>query len=311
MPGQCGRRHFAPLALRYGIDLPELRTALAHYYGVLLGCLHGPAKAQLQEDQARWEVYHKLENQSAGNVVNTYYSRIRWLRGLLRELPMGPYPLMGVRVVILTKLFKCGAVDIDAHYPHFDNPGAAGAAATNRFFADSANKAARRMETAAAEVFNYPGPVGQVCPVGYDYEQSFDLARPGPYLLDVYMNISRYTGGAHPLQSFANYLIDLHTDAIVPLSEVFAPHSHWRSRLREIASADFKKRWPSDFWYVLGFESWVTPTYSFAAHGMEATYGAGSLGSIGVRIPYSQVQGLIRVGGPLALALHERADGER
>jgi hypothetical protein len=95
--------------------------------------------------------------------------------------------------------------------------------------------------------------------------------------------------------------------------QVFAPHTHWRSRLREIASADFKRRWPSDVQHVLGHGSLAltpTPTYSFRSHGMEATYDAGTAyGDMGVRIPYSQVRALIRVGSPPAQVIQGLGHG--
>ena len=285
---QCEGRDFAAHnSNSVSETLPELRTALADVYGTLLDCLHGSAKAQLIKDQTRWRIYHKHETQIRGNDINTYYSRLDWLRELLREAPMGPYPLVGVRVIIRHQ----GWIDADVHYPHFDNPGAVDAAVTNRLFARSARKLADNVGAGLHGI----------------YYQGIRLSRPGPYLLDVWLSISR-PGPMHPRRSAVNYLIDLHTDAIVLLSQVFAPHSHWRSRLRRIASADFKKRWArdSDLWYVLDDGS--TPTYSFVSDGMGAGYNTHSpFGVIGVLIQYSQVQPLLRAGGPLAVALQERA----
>ena len=222
------------------------------------------------------------------------------------------YPFVGTRVISLTKRLHCGGVDITVHYPHFNNSGARDATETNQFFAHSAHQEAQQIELAASKEFNHPRPVGQSCPgtlpVGYELYQSFDLGRPGRYLLDVFKDIAFNTGAPHVQHIYSNYLIDLHTDQIVPLSQVFAPHSYWQTHLRKIASSDFKKRWPADLWYMVGSGKHLfTPTYFFGSHDMRATYNFGNaFGGVGVSIPYSQVRQLLRVNGPLETALRER-----
>lgn len=299
----CDQPGFAIQNSLYVKELHKLRPELARVYRRLLGRLHGAARAQLIEDQARWKIYHQREYQNPANDINTYASRVGWLRELLSELAIGPYPSISEQVIIQHKSFKYGGVRIDAHYPQFDNHGA-DAAATNRFFAHSARKAAQAMEANASGAFDGPKPFGDNLPRGvpfhvFDYDQGVSLSRPGPYLLDVSLSISQYTGGAQSYFSGASYLIDLHTDAIVPLEQVFAPHIHWRRRLRALVVADFEKRWPQDMWDNAQYSE---PLYTFGARGLQATYFA-AYGAISVDVPYAQMQSLLRKDGPLVVAL--------
>ena len=299
----CDQPGFAIQNSLYVKELHKLRPALVRVYRRLLGRLHGAARAQLIEDQARWKIYHRREYQNPANDINTYVSRVGWLRELLSERAIGPYPFISQQVIIQHKSFKYGGVRIDAHYPQFDNH-RADAAATNRFFAHSARKAAQTMEANASGAFSGPKPFGDNLPRGvpfhvFDYDQSVGLSRPGPYLLDVSLSISQYTGGAQSYLSGASYLIDLHTDAIVPLKQVFAAHVHWRRRLRALVVADFEKRWPKDMWDNARYG---TPLYYFGARDLQATYIA-AYGAISVKVPYAQLQPLLREDGPLAVAL--------
>jgi uncharacterized repeat protein (TIGR03803 family) len=299
----CDQPGFAIQNSLYVKELHKLRPELTRIYRRLIGRLHGAAKVQLIEDQARWNIYHQREYQNPVNDVNTYYSRVGWLRELLSELAIGPYPFVSEQVIIDHKSFKYGGVRVDAHYPQFDNH-RADAAATNRFFANSARKAAQAMEANASQAFNGRQPFGDNLPPGmpfhtYEYDQGVSLSRPGPYLLDISLSISQYTGGAQSQLSGASYLVDLHTDAIVPLKQVFTPHIHWRRRLRALVVADFKKRWPQSMWDDARY---AEPLYTFGSRSLQANYFA-AYGGISVKVPYAQLQPLLRVGGPLAVAL--------
>lgn len=290
----CDRPGFAIHNSLYVAELHRQRPELARVYRTLLGRLHGAARAQLMQDQARWEIYHVREYQNPGNDINTYHARIGWLRELLRELAIGPYPFVSDKVIIRHKSFKDGGgMQIDAHYPQFGNHGA-DAAETNRFFARSAREAAQAMETSASRVFAGGKPIRAFT---FEYDQSVRLSRPGPDLLDVSLSTSRYTGGTESRYSRANHLIDLRTDAIVPLKRVFAPNINWRRSLSDIVHADLAKQWPKST--RNGFEA--GPTYLFGSHELEAVFNT-SVGAMTVNIPYSQLRPLLRVGGPLAVA---------
>ena len=279
--------------------IPQLQRNIDHLYHRLLAQLRGPARAQLVADEARWVTYRQREYRGSPNVLNSYVARLRRLQELERQRPMGPWPFVGDYAIIQRKNFRYGDARDVAHYPQFDNH-EADSVSTNQFFAQSATRRVEALNTDAAGLFNTAPPHGEFYPSGFEYYQSFDLYRPGPYLLDIQLFISRYTGGAQEMRSGASYLIDLRTDGIVPLESLFAANVDWYQRLNAIVDADFNKQWPKGMWNTV--ES--GPTYVFEAHTLEVDF-SGSIGAVDVSVPYSQIEGLLRADGPLGMALKQ------
>ncbi len=186
--------------------IPQLQRNIDHLYHRLLAQLRGPARAQLVADEARWVTYRQQEYRGSPNVLNSYVARLRRLQELERQRPMGPWPFVGDYAIIQRKNFRYGDARDVAHYPQFDNH-EADSVSTNQFFAQSATRRVEALNTDAAGLFNTAPPHGEFYPSGFEYYQSFDLYRPGPYLLDIQLFISRYTGGAQEMRSGASYLI--------------------------------------------------------------------------------------------------------
>jgi len=306
----CDQPYFAARNRLYVTESRKLTAQLTSAYQALLNRLDGAARAHLARDEARWAAYHDLEDTNPENVINAYYARVARLRELMRELPVGPYPFVSDHVIIKDRYFKYGGVHTDAHYPQFDNDGA-DAAATNRFFAESAQKAVADMERLAADIFRSPQPPGGPVPE-YEYEQSFTLHRPGPYLIDVALGTFSYTGGAHGNGIASTYLADLRTDAIVPLDQLFAPRVHWRARLTEIVAADFKRKYGrtgAQYYDPLQVAEALREASNF-------TFLTGSLrislndtpltAAFWVDVPYTQVASLMRPNGLVVIAPSDR-----
>ncbi len=279
--------------------IPQLKRNIDHLYHGLLAQLRGPARAQLMTDEARWVADRQREYRGSPNILNSYAARLRRLQELESQQSTGPWPFVGDYAIIEHKEFRYGEARDAAHYPQFDSH-EADTISTNHFFAKSAAQRVRSLNFEAARLFNTPPPHGEFYPPGFAYDQSFDLYRPGPYLLDIVLFRSRYTGGAQEMSSGASYLIDLHTDGIVPLAKVFAANVHWHLRLRAIVHADFAKQWPKSMWNTV--ES--GPMYIFEAHKLDVAYTA-SVGAVDVTVPYSQIKSLLRADGPLGKALRE------
>lgn len=279
--------------------IPQLKRNIGHLYHALLAQLRGPARAQLMRDEARWATYRQREYRGSPNVLTSYAARLQRLQELERQRPMGPWPFVGGYAIIEHKKFRYGEARDAAYYPQFDSH-EADTISTNHFFAKSAAQRVRSLNFEAAGLFNTPPPHGEFYPPGYAYDQSFDLYRPGPYLLDIVLFRSRYTGGAQEMRSGASYLIDLHTDGIVPLAKVFAANVHWHRRLRAVVHADFAKQWPKSMWNTV--ES--GPMYIFEARKLDVAYTA-SVGAVDVTVPYSQIKSLLRADGPLGQALRQ------
>lgn len=306
----CDQPFFAARSRVYVTESRKLTVQLTSAYQALLKRLDGAAKAHLAQDEARWTAYHDREYTNPENVINAYYARVARLRELLRELKVGTYPFVSDHVIIKDKYFKYGGVHTDVHYPQFDNNGA-DAVATNRLFAESAQKAVADMENSAAEIFNSPQPRGGPVPE-YEYDQSFSLHRPGPYLIDVALDNYSYTGGAHGYGRGSTYLIDLRTDAIVPLEQLFAPRVHWRSRLTEIVTADFKRK------YGLTGAQYYDPlqvaetlrdasNYTFAIGSLKISlHDTPPTVAFWVDVPYTQIESLLRPNGLVVIAPSDR-----
>ncbi len=280
--------------------IPQLKHNIDHLYHLLLAQLRGPARVELVADEARWVAYRQQEYRGSPNVLNSYVARLRRLQELERQRPMGPWPFVGDYAIIQHKKFRYGDARDVAHYPQFDSQ-EADSVSTNRFFAKSAARRVEALNMEAAGLFNTAPPHGEFYPPGFEYYQSFDLYRPGPYLLDILLFISRYTGGAQEMRSGASYLIDLRTDGIVPLASVFAAKIDWHQRLDAIVDADFNKQWPKGMWNTV--ES--GPIYVFEAHKLDVDFSA-SIGAVDVSVPYSQIEDLFRADGPLGMTLRQR-----
>jgi hypothetical protein len=250
------------------------------------------------------------EDTNPENVINAYYARVARLRELMRELPVGPYPFVSDHVIIKDRYFKYGGVHTDAHYPQFDN-GGADAAATNRFFAESAQNAVADMERLAADIFRSPQPPGGPVPE-YEYEQSFTLHRPGTYLIDVALDTFSYTGGAHGNGTASTYLVDLRTDAIVPLDQLFAPRVHWRTRLTEIVAADFKRKYGrtgAQYYDPLQVAEALreASNYTFLTGSLRISLNdTPPTAAFRVDVPYTQIASLMRPNGLVVIAPSDR-----
>jgi hypothetical protein len=306
----CNQPYFAARNRLYIAESRKSTLQLSSLYEALLNRLDGAAKAHLVRDEARWTAYHDREDTNPENVINAYYARVARLRELLRQLAVGPYPFVSDHVIIRDGYFKYGGVHTDAHYPQFDNEGA-GAAVTNRLFADSAQKAVADMESLAANIFSSPRPPGGPIPE-YDYEQSFTLHRPGPYLIDVALGTYSYTGGAHGYGSGSTYLVDLRTDAIVPLEQLFATGVDWRGRLTEVVAADFKRKYGvtgAQYYDPLRVaETLRDPSnYTFATGSLRISLNdTPPTVAFWVDVPYTQIESLLRPNGLVVIAPRDR-----
>lgn len=302
----CDQPYFAARNQFYVTEIRKVTFQLTSVYQTLLNHLEGAAKAHLVRDEARWTAYHDREDTNPENVINTYYARVARLRELMRELAVGQYPLVSDHVIIKDEYFKHGGMHTDAHYPQFDHDGA-DAAATNRFFAESAQKAVADMVSQAAIAFGIPQPPDGPAPED-DYEQSFTLHRPGPYLIDIALATYSYTGGAQGNGTGSTYLVDLRTDAIVPLEQLFAPEVHWRGRLAEIVAAAFKRK------YGLAGAAYYDPSQiaETLRDPSNYTFETGSLRiwlndtpptvAFWIDVPYTQIESLLRPNGLVAIA---------
>jgi hypothetical protein len=302
----CDQPYFAAMNSQYVVESRKLTLQLARVYQALLNRLHGAAKAHLIRDEARWDGYHDGEDTNPENVINAYYDRVVRLRELLRELSVGPYPFVSDHVIIKDRYFKYGGVHTDAHYPQFDNEGP-DAATTNRFFAESARKSVAHMEKLAAFTFSSPRPPGGPIPE-YEYEQSFSLHRPGPYLIDVALGTYSFTGGAHGYGAGSTYLIDLRTGAIVPLEQMFAAGIPWRKRLTEIVRADFKRKYGitgSQYYGSLQIAETLrdSSNYTFLTGSLKISLNdTPPTVAFWVDVPYAQIESLLRADGLVTIA---------
>jgi hypothetical protein len=303
---QCKQPYFVLENRLYVTSLHKLSGELSRNYQSLLAHLHGAAKAHLVRDEDRWTAYHDREDTNPANVLNQDVARVARLRELSRELSVGPYPFVSDQVIIKNGYFEYGSVHIDARYPQFDN-GGADAATTSRFFAESARQAVSEMQEDAAATFGGTQPPGGPVPE-YEYAQWFALHRPGPYLLDVHLFTSSYTGGAHANTTDSSYLIDLRTDATVQLEQVFDPAVDWHSRLTQIVATKYAQEYgavgsryygPADIAQELQNPSY----YVFRNGSLEILldYNPPNV-RFEVDVPYTEIKSLLRAGGPVMVA---------
>jgi uncharacterized protein len=117
----------------------ELATAdreMAAAYKALVDKLMGPAKEQLQKEQARWiSARNQVCSDGAMEMPSCLKYRMESRLANLRALADGPYPDISQQTTIKIGKVRATSFTIDASYPQFDGK-SANFVAVNTWFAD-------------------------------------------------------------------------------------------------------------------------------------------------------------------------------
>lgn len=302
----CDMPYFPRRNRNYVAQRHKWRRRLAKAYQSLSHQLYGSARMHLARDEQRWAGYHARELQNPENSVNQYIARVTRLHQLAQELSVGPYPFISDHVIIKNAFFRSGATHADVHYPQFDN-GGIDAATTDRFFAHAARSAVNKFNRLAAQVFANPLPPGARFPVTYDLSQWFTLNRPNPVLVDIDLTTSEFTGGAGEYGGEHSYLIDLRTDRLVSLQQIFQPGTNWQHRLTHIVSLNFQhqlgERGSKYISHQVIVQTLQHPSnYFFTRNSLDIDLDYNwPIRVFQVKVPYAQIRSLLRPHGLLAV----------
>lgn len=296
----------ASTAVEHSIcDNPDYVVAdreMAALYGPLLARLAGSAKEHLIKDQERW--LGDRDRACTGRMAEVFdcLQRYQARSGLLKTLADGDYPFVSTHE--LMEIGKVGGIEysFDATYPRFDGA-SADFSALNQTFAESA-----RRRTAESVPDAERGRTGQG---GWNFEQTFELQRPGPRVIDVDVSYDGFTGGAHPFGGTTGVLVDLRTGKVATPEQVFAAGDGWLDVLVPIVGADLKKQFVDQ----PGFDEALEPAnltkllrdphyYHYGSDRLtlildQYVVGPYVAGSYTVEIPYDTLKPLFRADGPL------------
>jgi uncharacterized protein YecT (DUF1311 family) len=286
---------------------PELGKAdrdMAAVYAALAGKLSGAAKDHLVKDQVRW-IGNRGPACSDGPLETPqclkarYADRTAFLRALGGR---GTYPFVSEHDLVKNGRVRTTRYLIDASYPQFDG-GTADFTATNRRFADDAQKGADE----AIPPADYTADRGQT----WSYDQGFALYRPSADAVAVATRLYSYTGGAHGNGGTFASLVDLRSGRIVPPSAVFKPGNEWLRTVTAMVGADLKRQ----FVERPGFDDALEPAnltklmtdpdrWLFRAEGLQILFNPYDVGSYAggpytVDIPYDKIRSLFRADGPI------------
>ena len=286
---------------------PELSRAdrdMAALYAALVGKLSGAARDHLIKDQVRW-IGNRGPACSDGPLETPqclktrYAGRVAFLHALDGR---GTYPFVSEHDLVKNGRVRTTRYLIDASYPQFDG-GTADFAATNRRFADDAQKAAGEAIPPADDTADS----GQT----WSYEQGFALYRPSADAVAVETQLYSYTGGAHGYGGTFASLVDLRSGRIVPPSAVFKPGADWLRSITAMVGADLRKQ----FVERPGFDDALDPAnltklmtdparWLFKANGLRILFNPYDVGSYAsgpytVDIPYDRIRSLFRADGPI------------
>jgi len=286
---------------------PELAKAdrdMAAVYAVLAGKLSGAAKDHLVKDQVRW-IGNRGPACSDGPLETPqclktrYADRIAFLHAL--DGP-GTYPFVSERDLIKNGRVRTTRYLIDASYPQFDG-GTADFTATNRRFADDAQKGAGEAIPPADDTADS----GQT----WSYDQGFALYRPSADAVAVATRFYSYTGGAHGNGGTFASLVDLRSGRIVPPSAVFKPGDEWLRTVTAMVGTDLKRQ----FVERPGFDGALEPAnltklmtesgrWLFKINELQILFNPYDVGSYAggpytVDISYDRIRSLLRTGGPI------------
>jgi len=284
----------------------ELATAdreMAAAYKALVDKLTGPAKEQMQREQARW-ISARNQVCSDGSMEMPYCLKNRMESRLanLRALADGPYPDISQQTIIKIGKVRATSFTIDASYPQFDGK-SANFAAVNTWFADRTKIAIADHVPDADESADRQQ--------NWSYQQSYELYRPGPNAISVATNNYGFTGGAHGYGAISGALVDLRSGKLLEPDDVFAVGDKWRLELRNRVTADLKKQ----FVERPGFDDALAPDkvdemlgdperYIWRADGLSIVFNqyevaAYVMGRYFVRIPYAELKPLLRPDAPV------------
>jgi uncharacterized protein len=286
---------------------PELAKAdrdMAAVYATLVGKLSGAAKDHLVKDQVRW-IGNRGPACSDGPLETPqclktrYADRTAFLHAL--DGP-GTYPFVSEHDLVKNGRVRTIRYLIDASYPQFDG-GTADFTATNRRFADDAQKGASEATPQSDDTAGS----GQ----SWSYEQGFALYRPSADAVAVETQLYSYTGGAHGYHGTFASLVDLRSGRIVPPAGVFKPDGDWLRTITAMVGADLKKQ----FIERPGFDDALEPAnltklmtdparWLFKANVLQILFNAYDVGSYAggpytVDIPYDRIRSLFRADGPI------------
>jgi len=286
---------------------PELAKAdrdMAAVYAALVGKLSGAAKDHLIKDQVRW-IGNRGPACSDGPLETPqclkmrYAGRIAFLRAL--DGP-GTYPFVSEHDLLKNGRVRTTRYLIDASYSQFDG-GTADFTATNRRFADDAQKGAAEAIPPADDTADS----GQT----WSYEQGFALYRPSADAVAVATQLYSYTGGAHGNGGTFASLVDLRSGRIVPPSAVFKPGGDWLRTITAMVGVDLKKQFVErpgfdDALELANLTKLMTDParWLFKANALQILFNPYDVGSYAggpytVDIPYDRIQSLFRADGPI------------
>ena len=296
----------ASTAVEHSIcDNPDNAAAdreMAALYGPLLARLTGSAKDHLVRDQERWIADRDRACTGKMEEVFDCLQRYQARSELLKALADGDYPFVSEHE--LMEIGKVGGIEysFDATYPQFDGT-SADFSALNRTFAENA----RRL-TAESVPDAERGRTGQG---GWNFEQAFELQRPGPRAIEVDVSYDGFTGGAHPFGGTTGVLVDLRTGKAATPEQVFAAGEGWLDTLVRIVGADLKKQFVDQ----PGFDEALEPAnlakllrdphyYHYGSDRLALIFdqyvvGPYVAGAYTVEIPYDKLKPLFSADGPL------------
>lgn len=285
---------------------PELATAdreMAASYNALIDKLTGPAKEQLQREQARWvSARNQVCSDGAMEMPYCLKNRMASRLAILRALADGPYPDISEQTIIKIGKVKAAGFTIDASYPQFDGK-SANFTAVNTWFADRTKIAVADHVPDADESADRQQ--------NWSYQQSYELYRPGPNAISVATTNYGFTGGAHGYGAISGVLVDLRSGKLLEPDDVFAVGDGWRLALRNRVTTDLRKQ----FVDRPGFDDALAPEkvdemlgdperYIWRADGLSIVFNqyevaAYVMGRYFVRIPYPDLKQLLRPDAPV------------
>jgi uncharacterized protein len=285
---------------------PELAAAdlkVAEAYKALLDGLDEREREHAQKDQTRWVANrNRACNSGAMEPAVCLKNRYKVRLEFLQTAADGRYPFVSEQAVEKRGKVKAVKYFIDASYPQFDGSWADFRETNQNFEGNTKEAVADATPDADADATREQT---------WNYEQSFEIFRPGRQALSVVTRYYGFTGGANGTGGVIGSLVDLRTGLLLAPSEVFASGDGWRGTLREIVVAELKRQFVERPGFVEELEPAKmdkklreTRHYLWKADGLHVVFnqydvGPRVMGPYVVTIPYEKLRPLLRPDAPV------------